>query len=852
MVRLAWRMLRQRPSSALATFIALWFGVAVVTACGVLLESGLRYHGSPQRYAASTVLVASTDLRIVQGHGDDREAERSPLPARGHVDAGLAQRAAALPGVRAAVADTATDVQVLAAGVGPGAPAAVHPWSASVLAPFTLRAGRAPASSDEVVLDASVAARTDARPGSHVRLMLPSGVRAFTVSGIAAPDGRGPPEATVFLTDAEARVVAGHPATADVIGVIAEPGADTRTLTRAVSALLPAVPADADGAFARVFTGSDRGLVESPDVGNGRELAIILPGVFGGCTLFIAVLVIAGTVGLSVQQRHRDIALLRAVGATPRQVRRMVVREAIVLSALAGASGIWAGFAGVHWLRDQFVARGMTPSSFTVHVSWLPPLVAASAGLLIAVVAAWVASLRASRIRPTEALVEASVERRRLGLVRGALGLVALAGGITLSIVSMNVTGDGAIGVAIGVVATLVTAVALLAVWLIRATAAVTGVGLRRAGVTGRLAAANTAASARRLSAVVGALVLAVGLGGSMWFLQTSIEHRAAQQNRAGLLADQVVTAPGAGLPHDVAAAVRGTPGVVAATGVVRGTLVEARDGSSEYTAQGVDPTGLTGTMDLGVVSGTLSDLRGDTVAVDRVTAHTLGLHVGDSFRGWFGDGTPTSLRVTAIYTRGLGFAELTVPADVLRPHTNGFDSAVLVSTRAADRSRVTAALGRHVDALAPGAAVVSRGGYQAVLDRNIQQNAWANQVIVGVLLVYVVIAAVNTLATAALARRRELATLRLAGTTRLQVLRMVRLEQALLLSLALVVGGAIAAATLVPMVKAITGSAVPYIPVAGWAAVIGGTVVLGSLATIVPIRQVLRIAPVEAIGIRE
>jgi putative ABC transport system permease protein len=83
-------------------------------------------------------------------------------------------------------------------------------------------------------------------------------------------------------------------------------------------------------------------------------------------------------------------------------------------------------------------------------------------------------------------------------------------------------------------------------------------------------------------------------------------------------------------------------------------------------------------------------------------------------------------------------------------------------------------------------------------------------------------------------------------------VLRMVRLEQALLLSLAQVVGGAIAAATLVPMVMAITASAVPYIPVAGWAAVIGGTAVLGSLATIVPIRQVLRIAPVEAIGIRE
>ncbi len=123
---------------------------------------------------------------------------------------------------------------------------------------------------------------------------------------------------------------------------------------------------------------------------------------------------------------------------------------------------------------------------------------------------------------------------------------------------------------------------------------------------------------------------------------------------------------------------------------------------------------------------------------------------------------------------------------------------------------------------------------------------------VVGILLVYVVIAAVNTLVMAALARRRELATLRLAGTTRLQVLRMVRLEQTLLVGMALVVGAAIAAATLVPMVKGLTGSTVPYIPIAGWAAVIGGTVVLGALATVVPIRRVLRLSPVEAIGLRE
>jgi putative ABC transport system permease protein len=131
-------------------------------------------------------------------------------------------------------------------------------------------------------------------------------------------------------------------------------------------------------------------------------------------------------------------------------------------------------------------------------------------------------------------------------------------------------------------------------------------------------------------------------------------------------------------------------------------------------------------------------------------------------------------------------------------------------------------------------------------------ENAWANRVIVGVLLIYAAIAAANTLVMSALARRREFGVLRLSGTTRVQVLRMVRLEQAFLLGLSLVIGVAIAAATLLPMVKGITASPTPYIPLSGWVVVIGGTLALSALATVIPVRRVLRMRPVEAIGIRE
>ncbi|HEU5265610.1 MAG TPA: FtsX-like permease family protein, partial [Jatrophihabitans sp.] len=609
---------------------------------------------------------------------------------------------------------------------------------------------------------------------------------------------------------------------------------------------LPPVPDRPAGAYPRAFTGADRGSVES-DVDSGREFVIAVSSVFGGCALLIAILVIAGTVGLSVKQRDRDIALLRAIAATPRQVRRLVVRETTALALLAGCTGIWAGIALAGWLRDQFVSRGMVPDTFRTFYSWLPPVVAASAAALIGVVAAWIASLRASRIRPTAALNETVVDRTGLGVIRSLIGVIAVAGGITLCVVSAHVGGDSAAGISVATVFTLTVAVALLSPVLIRVAVATFGRLLLLFGVTGRLAVATTGTSARRLSGVLSALVLAVALGGSLWFVQTSVEHVAAGQAGAGLRADHVVTPAAPGLQPDVTDEIRRTHGVTAATGVAHGTLFAARDAGTGYPAQGVDVPGLDRTLDLDVTSGSVADLRGDTVAVDTLTAHSLHLGVGDRFTGWFGDGAPAHLRVVAIYTRGVGFAPFTVPVDVLLPHTDtGLVDAVFVRTD--DPAALRAELGRA----APGAALVGRSAYQVALDKNIVQNGWTNKVVTAVLLIYVVIAAVNSLVMYALGRRREFAVLRLAGTTRPQLLRMVRLEQALLLGLALVLGVAIAAATLLPMVKGLTGSPAPYIPAPGWVAVIGGVLLLGIAATVLPARRVLRTRPVEAIGLRE
>ena len=147
---------------------------------------------------------------------------------------------------------------------------------------------------------------------------------------------------------------------------------------------------------------------------------------------------------------------------------------------------------------------------------------------------------------------------------------------------------------------------------------------------------------------------------------------------------------------------------------------------------------------------------------------------------------------------------------------------------------------------------VGERRHHHSTLDDDGVQNGWTNRRGVAVLLIYVAIAATNSLIMYALGRRREFAVLRLSGMTARQVMRMVRREQGFLLGLALLIGSGIAAATLLPMVKGLTGSASPYIPFLGWVAVIGGVLVLGFGAALPSARRALRMRPVDAAGVRE
>jgi putative ABC transport system permease protein len=218
---------------------------------------------------------------------------------------------------------------------------------------------------------------------------------------------------------------------------------------------------------------------------------------------------------------------------------------------------------------------------------------------------------------------------------------------------------------------------------------------------------------------------------------------------------------------------------------------------------------------------------------------------VGDQVEVWLADGTAKKLRVAAIYGRGLGFGDVVLNRETVGP---GLDEVLI---RTDPQTTVDAALSEAA-AHYPAGRLAKTGELTSELATDLAISAWLNRLLIGVMVGYAALAAANTMIIAALARRRELALLRLVGVTRRQVKRMVHAEQAGLLGVALVIGATIATVTLTAAVRAVAGSAIPYVPPLGWVAVLGGATLLAMTTTILPIGRLVRTSPVEQIGLKE
>src|SRR4051795_10347782 len=339
MLRLAMLSGRGRLGTFFGALVALTASAVLVMAGGMTLEAALRAHPPVERYGGAKAVV--TGHQIV---GSDHDVV---LGERARVSSALTARLAAVPGVRAAIGDVSVPARL------GGRPPAAHGWASAALTPYVLSAGRAPAGPGEVVTG------YPAKLGARLRLASTEGARSVVVVGVARPSHPVRQQAAIFLTDGEAARLAGHRGRVDAIGVLADRGFDASRLSAAAGG-------------AAVLTGDARGGAEHPDLQQARTTLIAVAASFAGLAMFTAIFVVAGTLGLAIQQREREIGLLRAVAATPGQIRRMISWEAAIVGLVGSVAGLWPGAQLGRWLADALVRHGVAPENLEISAGWLP------------------------------------------------------------------------------------------------------------------------------------------------------------------------------------------------------------------------------------------------------------------------------------------------------------------------------------------------------------------------------------------------------------------------------------------------------------------------------------------------
>ncbi|MEV0323511.1 FtsX-like permease family protein [Streptomyces sp. NPDC050658] len=798
---LASRAARMHRKAWAAVFTALALTSLLLGCFALTLASAGLGHARVERYGAADVVVTGDQSTryTAKPWGSEPETAEAGLTERVRVPRAALRVVREVPGVRAAVAD-----EVLAVGVD-GTEATGRPWGAARLGSYGLRSGAAPQRASEVVVGEGTA-----RVGGRITVRAAGTDTAYEVSGVA--EG---PRGAVYFTAGEAERLAGRPGSVAAIGVMADQGTSASALHARVRDALDSAGlrssghrADGDAAGLRVLTGDGRGGAEFLDVAPARAGMLALLASVAATVVLIALLVVSSTVVQALQQRSRELGLLRAVGATPRQLRGAVGREVGRVATAAALVGAAAAIPASLGLRSLLDARGALPRGFELPLPfWLlpAPLVTAGLTLLVARLAALIACARTAKVRPAEALREAApgTARRITGLVLLFIG-AGSAGTATLQ------HGQAAAAAAGAAAVVLVIACALLGPWIAEGAMRVLGAPMRRyGGPAGRLAAANCTASARRLGAAITPVILVTAFILVQLCAGTTMTHAAGEQSREAARADFAVSAPG-GLPPGTPERIRKAPGVRAATAVVRSTVVLARreTGSprlDRLPVLGVTPEGLARTLDPGVRDGDIGGLRPGTVAVGRDQARSLDAEVGSTVTLRFGDGVESRLEVVATYDRELALGGFLLSRTELLRHMSSPSS----------KDRVLVASDGGAAALreaAPGAHVTASPAPELLEPEDQALGEVLTVTAVGAIGGFTLIAVLSTLSLITIGRRPELSLLRLAGAGRGQLRRMLGLEAAATAVTGLVVGGAVALVPLLAFSLALAHT-LPHIP---------------------------------------
>jgi putative ABC transport system permease protein len=746
-----------------------------------------------------------------------------------------------------------SDGRPLGAAVGP--PTLVQSWVPGSMNPYRVAAGRAPDADDEVALNVAAAEDGGFALGDPVRLVTQEGERTYELVGTLtfgdAKSAGGSVAANV--TFREAQRIAGVEGRTQEVVVAAADGVDPSTLARRVQRVLPPT--------AEALTGEEAAARDSSRAQEGFSFFRQMLAVFGAIALLVGTFIIANTFSILVAQRTRELALLRAVGASRRQVLTSVLLEAVVIGTVAAVLGLGAGIALAVGVTAALSAAGADLPSAGLVIRSPTALLALGVGLGITLVAAVTPAIHATRVPPLAALRDVAVDRAGTSWARRITGAALLGYGAWQLSGAWRSDDPALAPVGLGAAALLIGAIVIGPV-LVEPTVRALGAGLPRLrGITGALATENAARNPRRTSATASALLIGVALIGFVTIFGASARESIVAEVERGFAGDLVIQSEGGsfgpprGFPATVADAAEAIPGVEAVSriGLVR-VEVALPDGSrlTQFTSA-IDPTTIDRAFTGRMAVGTVTDLRPGGVIVDAGVADDEGLGLGDVVRVLGPSGDRLDLEVVALSDDRTLFGSWTVHAadgDRLVLERSLIQAVVSLGP-GADLEVVRGEIEAAVEGV-PAIAVLDRDGFVGTLTDQITSFLTLVNALLALSVVIAVIGIGNTLSLSIHERTRELGLLRAVGMTRAQVRAAVRWEAVLIAVIGTLVGLALALTVAWALVTALGSSGLSRfsVPTGQLAIVVGVGAALGVLASIRPARRAARLDVLDAIAV--
>ncbi len=729
-------------------------------------------------FMAGTLLFTDTLLASVHAVTDEANREvdavvQAPAPVdlafgqtAARLDASLADSVRAVPGVDQAAVRVTGYAQVIGTdgelvGDLEQAPTFGFNWiTVPELNPYRLVEGSPPTADHEIVVDRATAEQGGFAVGELVTVVSSHEPRQYTVAGIAtfgSADSAAGATAVLF-TEAVAMELLGSPGQVDSIAVTAD-GVDGDALAAAIRS---ALPDEAEVISGDQLRADERARLDE-DFGPFRTFMLV----FAFVAVFVGAFIINNTFSISVAQRTREMAMLRALGASRRQVLGSILTEAVAVGAVASIAGVAVGFAVAHGLRALITGAGFQLPEGGLTVVPGSMVLAFAVGLGVTVLSALLPARRASRIRPIAALRDTAIERvsvsvRRIvsGAVLAGVGVIALLYGL----------GQGEIAlVGLGAVLILIGAAVLGPVVAGPATAAIGG-AFRFGGLPAELATGNAARNPKRTARTASALMIGVALITFITVVASSFRHSFDAAIDGDLHGTHVVESGAfdgqGGFSPALADALRAADGVRLVTAArVTPALIEGR---SMAQLNGFDGATLPDMLDLGPTEGDLRHLGPDGLAVSAKEA---------AKRGWsIGDVVPVTLPTGAV--------DMTVRAVVDDATWVG---PVFVDTAAFDRylpDQLDLRIYVEGDDAAVRAAaapfeaeVLDRQAFADSVNGEIDQMLAVVYALLALAVVIALFGVANTIALSVHERTRELGLLRAVGMARRQIRAMVRGE---------------------------------------------------------------------------